>query len=144
VASLPFYVPELALIGAVLAVIAYDLVVKDMRAKVLGAIGISVLGLAVSAGYSILFLGYEPKNLFGGLLAFDDFTHTFRILFALVTGLIVLFAAPAMLNEHAGEGSGERRNPAEMLCLLLVITLGLNMMASSRSLLMIYLSLEMV
>ena len=95
--SLRFFGPELGLIGAVLLVIIWDLLAKAQRPKVFGAAAIAVAALAYSALASASFLGVEPKNLFNGLLAFDDFAHTFRILFAFVSALIILFATPAML-----------------------------------------------
>jgi NADH-quinone oxidoreductase subunit N len=143
-ASLAYFGPELAIITALLAVIVWDLVAKDHRIKVLGAIGICLAGLSYSALSSASFLMRDtvPQNLFHGLLAFDDFAHTFRILFAFVSALIMLFTAPTMLGQD--QHAGERRNPAEMLVLLMVLTVGMNMMASSRHLLMIYVSLETV
>jgi NADH-quinone oxidoreductase subunit N len=142
--SLAYYGPELALIGALLAVIVWDLLVKEQRMKVLGTVGICLAGLAYSGLSSASFLmrDMEPQNLFHGLLAFDDFAQTFRMLFAFVSAIIILFATPAMLSKD--KMSGERRNPAEMFMLLMVLTVGMNMMAASRHLLMIYVSLEMV
>ena len=144
IASLPFYGPELAIIAAVLSVISWDLIARSHRWRVLGSVAICVAALGYSAVSSAFFLvnDYPTLNLFGGLLAFDDFAHTFRILFAFVSGVIILFATPAMLS--GGTDKGARRNPAEMFTLLMVLTVGMNMMASSRHLLMIYLSLEMV
>jgi NADH-quinone oxidoreductase subunit N len=145
IASLAYFGPELAIIAAILLVIAWDLLVKPQRPKVLGAIAICVAALAYSAFSSASFLmrDMQPQNLFFGLLAFDDFAHTFRILFAFVSAAIIVFAGPPMLSGSSPE-TGERRNPAEMLTLLMVLTLGMNMMASSRHLLMIFLSIEMV
>lgn len=147
-ASLPYFGPELGIIGAILLVIVWDLAVKDRRRKVYGALAICLVGLGYSALASAGYLAADtqPLNLFGGLLAFDDFAHLFRILFAFVSAMIMLFVAPAMLSDAPGQGDGDgaRRNPAEMLMLLMVLTLGMNMMAASRHLLMIYLSLEMV
>lgn len=142
--SLPFYLAELALIAAVLAVIAWDLVAKDQRRKIVGATIIALLGLGFSAASSIgaLVAGETAKNLFGGLLAYDDYANMFRIVFALVTAVILVFIVPPMLSEDGERGA--QRNAAEMLALLLVVTLGMNMMAASRHLLMIYISLEMV
>jgi NADH-quinone oxidoreductase subunit N len=153
--SLAYFGPELALIAAILAVIVWDLLAKEQRLKVIGAITICVAALAYSALSSLSFLtrGLEPQNLFHGLIAFDDFAHTFRILFAFVSAAIIVFAAPPMLS--AGRSGGalsrasgttgpEGRNAGEMLCLLMVLTVGMNLMAASRHLLMIYISLEMV
>jgi NADH-quinone oxidoreductase subunit N len=142
--SLAYYGPELALIGALLTVIVWDLVAKNHRARVLGSVAISVVALGYSAISSAMFLAndMQAQNIFNGLLAFDDFAHTFRILFAFVTAIIILFATPPMLSGGTDKGPG--RNPGEMFVMLLVLTLGMNMMAASRHLLMIYISLEMV
>ena len=155
--SLSFFGPEFALMGAMLAVICWDLLVKDQRLKVLGCVGICLGGLGYSALASANFLmgDFAPRNLFGGmsvpeelahtvpgLLAFDDFTNTFRLLFALVSAIIIVFIVPPALTDEPS--ASEKRNVAEMLCLLMVLTVGLNLMAASRHLLMIYLSLEMV
>ncbi len=155
IASLAYFGPELALMGAALMVIIWDLIVKERRSRVYGAAALCLAALAYSALSSASFLaGDVPAvNLFGGmpatgdiprvgLLAFDGFTHVFRILFAFVTAVVILFAAPPMLDE--GTGPSGRRNPSEMMVLLMVLTAGMNLMAASRHLLMIYLSLEMV
>ncbi len=144
IASLKYYGAELALIGAILAVIVWDLLAKEQRNKVLGAVAICLAGLGYSAlgSVSSLLRHVEPQNLFYGLLAFDDFANTFRILFAFVTAIILLFAAPSFLSDRTS--AGEKKNATEMFTLLLVLTLGMNMMASSRHLLTIYLSIEMV
>jgi NADH-quinone oxidoreductase subunit N len=46
IASLGYFGPELVLIGAVLAVIIWDLVAKDHQRRVLGSVAISVAALA--------------------------------------------------------------------------------------------------
>ncbi len=142
--SLVYYGAELALIVAILAVIGWDLLAKSERSKVLGSVGICIAGLGFSAVYSFAALQRHgaPKNLFYGMLAFDDFANTFRVLFAVITAVILLIAAPAYLDERGR--SKEKTNASEMFMLLMVLTLGMNMMASSRHLLMIYLSIEMV
>ncbi|MSP24293.1 MAG: NADH-quinone oxidoreductase subunit N, partial [Myxococcales bacterium] len=144
VASLAYFGPELGLVAACLLVIVWDLFAKSQRAKILGSVGISMAALIFSGGSSALALAasVEPKNLFFGLLAFDDFANTFRILFAVVTGLILLFVAPPLLADDTP--ADERKSSAEMFALLLVLTLGMNLMASSRNLLMIYISIETV
>jgi NADH-quinone oxidoreductase subunit N len=111
------------------------------------AISVAALGYSAIASATFLMSNVGSQNLFHGLMAFDDFAHTFRILFAFVSATIILIATPAMLS-GAAAGSpparAARQNPAEMFTLLLTVTLGLNMMAASRHLLMIYLSLEIV
>jgi len=93
-ASLTWFAPELALTGAVLVIIVIDLLVRDLRYKTLAVIGICLAGLGYSALFSAnaLLGDIAPKNLFGGLMAFDDFANTFRILFAVVAAAILLCA----------------------------------------------------
>jgi NADH-quinone oxidoreductase subunit N len=136
--SLVYIGPELGLSAAILLVILWDLV-ADKRAKVPGALGIAFVALAFSAGTSAWAItsGAPPQNLFYGLLAFDHYASLFRILIAFVTATVLVFSKPSLEGERA-------RDPGEFVTLLLVVTLGLNLMAASRNLLMIYLSLELV
>ncbi len=135
--SLAYFGPELALSGAILLVILWDLVVK--QARVAGALAIAFAALAVSAGLSVqaIVSGAGSRGLFNGLIAFDGYTSLFRILIAFVTAMVLVFSKPSLEEKSA-------REPGEFITLLLVLTLGMNLMAASRNLLMIYLSLEMV
>ncbi len=140
--SLPLFSPELGLIFGILLLIVWDLL-RTGPAKTQGLLGIALLTLAYAGGQSALYLiRDEPSTvLFGGLMASDRFAHTFRTLFAIVTAVIVLFSLPGQAEL---EGSDAQKGVGEFFVLLLVIALGLNMMAMSRNLLMIYLSLELV
>ncbi|MBK8251528.1 MAG: NADH-quinone oxidoreductase subunit N [Polyangiaceae bacterium] len=157
VQSLKYLVPELALIGGILLIIAWDLVAKG-KAKLTGIVGLAAVSLAISGGVGLaaLLSKSEPVALFYGLLAADRFSNLFRVVFAFVTGVVVLFSIP---SDETAKESAEldaedapkdsaltkfRRDPGEFFALLLVLTLGMNLMASSRNLLMIYLSLEIV
>jgi NADH-quinone oxidoreductase subunit N len=148
VQSLAYFSPELVMIGAILLLIVWDLIASS-RTKTTGLVVISLSALAYSAGTSAWLLSREakPQNLFYGLLAFDRFSNTFRILFALVTGLIAIFSVPPIPEGHTLPDRGvreDRRDQGEFFTLLMVLALGMNLMAESRSLLMIYLSLELV
>src|SRR6185369_16596225 len=147
---LRYFTPELALIAAVLLLIVWDLAVTNTKTKLMGLVAISMAALAISGGMSAWLLSreeLEPKNLFYGLLAFDRFSNMFRILFAAVTATIVIFSIPAIPEGHTLPDRGvrdDKRDQGEFFTLLMVLTLGMNLMAESRSLLMIYLSLEIV
>ncbi len=146
--SLAYFSPELVIIAAILILIVWDLV-SSPRTKTTGLVVISLTALAYSAGTSAWLLVRDAKaqNLFYGLLAFDRFSNMFRILFALVTGAIVVFSVPPIPEGHTLPDRGvaaDRRDQGEFFTLLMVLTLGMNLMAESRSLLMIYLSLELV
>src|SRR5262249_25955418 len=114
------------------------------RAKLGGILVISYAALAYSAGASIYALVRElpPQNLFYGLLAFDRFANLFRAIFAFVSGAIIIFSLPS--REQDASEPEEIRSQGEFFTLLLTLTLGMNLMAESRHLLMIYLSLELV
>lgn len=147
--SLRYFTPELGLCAAVLLLILWDLVAKNSKTKLIGLVSISMAALAFSGGMSAWLLSreLEPKNLFYGMLAFDRFSNMFRILFAAVTGTIVLFSIPAIPEGHTLPDRGvrdDKRDQGEFFTLLMVLTLGMNLMAESRSLLMIYISLEIV
>lgn len=142
VQSLAYIAPELGLIAAVLLLIVWDLVAPE-RSKVSGLAVISLAALAFSgaAGAYSLASDAEPRTLFYGLLALDRFSNLFRVLFAFVTAAAVLFSLPSREPEAVPE---VRQNPGEFFALLLVVSLGMNLMAASRNLLLIYLSLELV
>ncbi len=148
VRSLAYFSPELVMIGAVLLLILWDLVAPPKH-KTSGLCAISLSALAYSAGTSAWLLAHhaKPQNLFYGLLAFDPFSNTFRILFAIVGFAITIFSLAPIPEGHTLPARGvraDRRDQGEFFTLLMVLTLGMNLMAESRSLLMIYLSLELV
>ena len=142
--SLAYFTPELALIAAVLLLIIWDLIAPR---KIAGLVAISVAALGYSGVMGAYFLARDvgPQNLFYGLLAFDRFSNLFRIIFAFVTITIIIFSLPSRAAGEDGELEGPvRRDLGEFFTLLIVLALGMNLMASSRNLLMIYLSLELV
>ncbi|WP_437598442.1 NADH-quinone oxidoreductase subunit N [Sorangium sp. So ce590] len=142
VASLAYFAPELGLIAAVLLLVVWDLA-SPARLKIVGLVVISLAALAWSGGMGAYFLAKDagPHELFHGLLAFDRFSNLFRVIFAFVTGVIVLFSVPP---RGPGVAPELRRDQGEFFALILVLSLGMNLMAASRHLLLIYLSLELV
>ena len=146
--SLSYFSPELVLIAAILLLIVWDLVAPK-QSKMTGFVVICLGALGFSALMSAILLARDaaPQNLFYGLLAFDRFSNMFRILFAFVTGMIVIFSVPPIPAGHTLPDRGvrdDRRDQGEFFTLLMVLALGMNLMAESRNLLMIYLSLELV
>jgi NADH-quinone oxidoreductase subunit N len=146
--SLTYFAPELVLIAAVMLLIVWDLV-SSARNKTTGLLVISLAACAYSAGTSAWLLVREApaQNLFYGLLAFDRFSNMFRIVLACVSATIAIFSVPPIPEGHTVAGRGvrdDRRDQGEFFTLLMVLTLGMNLMAESRNLLMIYISLELV
>jgi NADH-quinone oxidoreductase subunit N len=140
--SLPLFAPELGLILGILLLIGWDLA-KSGPGKESGLVAIALVTLTYAGAQSAMYLVRdEPSRLlFGGLMASDRFAHSFRALFAAVTAVIVIFSAP---GHEKLKGPDAQKGIGEFYVLLLTIALGLNMMAMSRNLLMIYLSLELV
>lgn len=140
--SMPLFAPELGLILGILLLIGWDLA-KSGPGKSPGLVAIALVTLTYAGAQSAMYLiRDEPSRvLFGGLMASDRFAHSFRALFAAVTAVIVIFSVPQHENLKGPEA---QKGVGEFYVLLLTIALGLNMMAMSRNLLMIYLSLELV
>ena len=135
--SLSFFTPELVLCGAILLIILWDLAAKkSSRALGVVLIAAAALGYSGISALSAIPRGVEGQNLFFGLLGYDRFANLFRVIFAFVSGVVLLFSMPRKDEQKPDFG--------EFVALLLVLTLGMNLMAASRNLLMIYLSLEIV
>jgi NADH-quinone oxidoreductase subunit N len=140
--SLTYFFPEVALTVGLVAIVIWDLLSSGAN-RVRGVVLVTLAALATSGGLAFAYLWHRvpPAALFHGLLAFDPFAHLFRLLFAGVAAVVVVFAVP---SGETGAGTKRREGSGEFFALLLVITLGLNLMAMSRNLLMIYLGLELV
>jgi NADH-quinone oxidoreductase subunit N len=136
------------MIAAILLLIVWDLVAAGGR-KIVGLVTISLAALFYSGASGAWFLTHDVHEtlLFYGLLASDRFSNIFRILFAIVTATVLVLSIPP-LPEGATEAARgvptPGRDQGEFFTLLVVVALGMNLMAQSRNLLMIYLSLEMV
>jgi NADH-quinone oxidoreductase subunit N len=76
--------------------------------------------------------GREPQLIFGGMLRLDGTTFVFRLIFLMGAGLTALF-----MIDHEPEG-----RQGEFYALMLMATLGMNLMASSGDLIMLYLAIE--
>lgn len=141
-ASLRYFLPDLVLVAAVLAVLGWELAAKG-RAKdrTTVALALGALVLSAASGAWALATHQPTMALFGGLIVVDALTSVFRVLFSLIAATILVFVAPS---------DGPRRRPdgiqqsfAEFIALVLIMTLGMTLMAASSNLLLIYLSIEL-
>ncbi len=135
--SLAFFLPEIALSVAVLALIFFDLLAvrRDDRANAAGLVALA--GAVAALGASLALWGSAPTWLFGRMLVLDPFAVFFKVLlgFALVAAIVMSLGS----NEVAG-----RPNEGEYYTLLVSSGLGMLLMASAGNLLMAYLALEFV
>jgi len=133
VLDLQKFYPEIALTAGLLLVVLVDLALPRVRQA---AFLLAILTLAVSFGFVVQSYGLGEARLFFGMLVLDPLSVFFKG-FLVVSSLLVLLAAPGS-KELARESLGE------FYALLLGVTLGMLLLASSVDLLMLYLSLEMV
>jgi len=128
-------VPELCLLVLAIVIIFYDRALKPAERRRLGVItGWGVLVVLLVTFGLWLFLN-EPSNqpvlLWGGMIRHDLITLVFRVMF-LVAALIT-----ALISTDT-----EELQYGEFYALILMSTIGFNLMAASGDLIMLYLALE--
>jgi NADH-quinone oxidoreductase subunit N len=131
--SLPHFLPELSLTAGILLVVLGDIVFKQAR-NFLNPL-LCLLTLGAAAWFAVNGAG-EEASLFQGMIAIDGFASFFRIYLLLASTLVLLASLGSV------EFSGQHRG--EFFMMLLVVTLGTLLLASSTHLAMLYLSLELV
>ena len=130
--------PEISLLVVALVVILLDLFTKQKW--ILGAV--SLVGLLVPAGFTISLWGKYATSLdsalatsFGGALVIDQFALFFKLFFLVVTALVILSSIDYSRKFAAFRG--------EFYAMLLLATMGMMLMASTRELISIFVSLEL-
>jgi len=130
VESLKYIVPELILTGGGLALLMLDLVVKNKR-----WLGVVAL-LAIVAAAACPQITKESMGLFFGMVTIDPLTFFFKIAIYFIMGLVIMTSFDyKRIPDNAR---------AEYYALLLFMTLGLTLMATSTNLLMLFLAIEFV
>jgi NADH-quinone oxidoreductase subunit N len=131
--------PELSLLIAAGLIVIIDALIpiaagtRERRTAI--AAGLALLGIAVSAGWSLVILLNDDQGpAFDGLMVVDDYSLFFNFLFAGVAAMIVL-ASIDFLEKI--------RFPAEYIALVLAATVGMMLMASSVDLIAIFVALEL-
>jgi NADH-quinone oxidoreductase subunit N len=126
--------PEIILAGGICAVLLVDLFVDETRRWITSTLaGFVLLGSAiplVTLGLS----GHPARSLFDGRYVVDHFSLTLKLLFVAVGYIVVLLSSDEIEAGHYHQG--------EYFVLLLTSILGMVMMASSRDLVSVFVSLE--
>ena len=133
-ANLDLLTPEFALAGLAFLVFVIDLVLPESRKNLLG--WISVAGLVALIPVSVIMLWDHDETLYNGLLAVDDFSLWFKVLF-LGIGVFIILSSMDFVNDHL-------ENKGEFYGIVLFSILGMNIMAQSRELLTAYIALELL
>jgi NADH-quinone oxidoreductase subunit N len=124
-------IPEMCLAGTAIAVILLDLVVA--RKGILQVISIAALVAAIVV--SVTLWGKADPDIFNGMLRADQFAIFFKVLFS-GAAILVLLTTKDYVSKIA-------RFQGEYYALILLSVVGMMLMAASRDLITIYVSLEL-
>ncbi len=136
--SLAYFAPEILLVVFAAAVIILDLLIKNRESEKVAYLSLVGLGCSLVAIFitNSVFDTNEPIPLFFGMIRLDRFAVFFKVLLILATAATILFS---LRSEEL-----DARLKGEYHALLLAVTFGMFLMASSTNLLMIFISLETV
>jgi len=122
--------PEISLLAVALMVIFFDLFIG--RKRVLG--WISAVGLLLPFIFTITLWGTND-TAFGGALVVDQFSLFFKLFFLVVTALVIFSSINYSRKFAAFRG--------EFYALMLLATIGMMLLASTRELISIFVALEL-
>lgn len=136
--GLPYFAPEILLSLLFIIVIITDLVSGKRFRNVVP--GITIFGLILSGVLSLQQLptAHEEMHLFSGMLLLDTKAVLFKILFTIISLLIVIFSIVDFQIRNNEKGWGE------YFVLIIGAQLAMHLMAMSSNLLMVFLSVEML
>jgi NADH-quinone oxidoreductase subunit N len=123
--------PEMCLAGAAIAVILLDLVIA--RKGILRFVSIAALAACIVV--SIALWSRQDNDLFNGMIKVDQFAIFFKVLLSGVA-ILVLLASKDYVSKFS-------RFEGEYYALILLSVVGMMLMAASRDLITIYVSLEL-
>jgi NADH-quinone oxidoreductase subunit N len=134
--SLPYFYPELAIGILFLAVIVIELISSKKSPQ--ATFFITLSGLLLITYLTSQQLQTASISVFGSMIVSDPLSTYFKLIFCVVSILFTLFIRNnRQLQSHA-KGAGD------LYVILLAVLLGMNLMAMSSNLIMIYISIEMV
>lgn len=125
--------PELILAGTIFLVLIFDLFLRRDRKHM--AMPVAFVGTAAALAAALTLIGHLPRQTFGSYVV-DNFALLFKVFF-LAVALVVL----ALSWRYIRDG---RYYQGEYYVLLMCSFLGMVTMPSSRDLLMLFISLELV
>ncbi|MCJ7744352.1 MAG: NADH-quinone oxidoreductase subunit N, partial [Dehalococcoidales bacterium] len=129
--NLELFIPELSLAAFAVIVILLDLFVQRKGALAI----VSLIGIVVSAGFTLAMWGGTDQAIFNNRLAVDSFALFFKLLFLGIAALVILASV-----DYA---SRLARFQGEYYALILLATLGMMLMAAATELISIYIALEL-
>ncbi len=131
--SIPYFIPELILVVFALIAVLVDLVNKGKNTE--RCAYVALVGVAATL-VAVIVLGSTEQSLFLGMIRLDSFAVFFKILILAATAVTIIFS---IKSEEL-----DPRMKGEYYALLIAVTFGMFLMASSTNLLMIFIALETV
>ncbi len=137
ISGFSYLLPELVLVLTFIIVILADLFVPGKKSSLAFYACVSGITISIITGF-LQNIDISRILLFSNTMILDDLSISFKSIFSIVTILFAFFIRynPALQNHKKGVG--------DMYMLLPAVLIGLNLMSMSASLLMIYISVEMV
>jgi len=129
--NLELFTPELSLAAFAIIVILLDLVIQRKGWLVV----VSIVGIVVSAGFTLAMWGGSPQAIFNNMLAVDNFALFFKLLFLGIAALVILSSVDYVSKFARFQG--------EYYALILISTLGMMLMAATAELISLYIALEL-
>ena len=128
-------IPELVLVGTAFALLMLDLFLKDSQRAIIHVL--SVAGLVLVAGLIAAGVGVgEDTAVLNGMFVRDTMADVLKIGACLVSALALLFVWPFLRERGLYKG--------EVSVLVLFAVLGMMLLMSAGSLIMVYLGLELL
>ena len=128
-------IPEFILAGTAAGVLLLDAFRREVQVARYLLPWITILGALAAGAVSVVYIGADPTN-FAQLIAVDDYTTFFRVLF-MATLVAVVLGSYEFVNRNI-------THQGEFYALLLVSTVGAIYMAAARELLTAYISIELL
>jgi NADH-quinone oxidoreductase subunit N len=125
-------IPELLILVLAGFVLLFDLIWSEEKKRSLGWLTAGGLVLILILSLAFARPGSDAQLVWGNMLRFDWLGTTFKLLFIFGAAITALFAMDV-------EGLG---NKGEFYILMLISTVGMNLMASASDLIMLYLAIE--
>jgi NADH-quinone oxidoreductase subunit N len=136
--SLGGFRPEIILCATFLVAVLGDLLGRGHRRPGIPFL-VTLLGTLAALAFAVVQLPLEPQPILGNLVVVDGMAAFFRILFIVIALMTILsaWASEEIMGRH-------REHKGEFYALVALLTAAMSVMAESRDILMLYLSMEMV
>jgi len=128
-------IPELVLVGAAFALLMLDLFLKDSQRVVTHVLSIATLALVgglIAAGVGV----GEDTAVLNGMFVRDTMADVLKVVTCVVSAIALLFVWPYLRERGLYKG--------EVSVLMLFAVLGMMLLTSAGSLIMVYLGLELL